>query len=235
MSFEQCIIELLSYIQKALMHDSPHPERRNDVFLFSVESPIYKFFSRLFDVIKLNFLWMLFSLPIVTIGASTIAAYSVSLKMVDDEEGYIGRAFVKAFKANLKQGIILGLFNIAAIYLVYLNFMLFNAIESNPLPLLLIGIIGSVYFFFSFLYAYPLLARYENSIVKTVKNSVTISLRYFGRTIVLLLILALTLFIIFYNYTTMFIAFFMGPAFIIFTISAFAKRIFQKIEKEQTE
>lgn len=38
---------------------------------FSVDGGLYKFISRLWDVIKLNFLWLLFSLPIVTMGAAT--------------------------------------------------------------------------------------------------------------------------------------------------------------------
>jgi uncharacterized membrane protein YesL len=40
-------------------------------------------------MIKLNFLWLLFSLPVVTIGASTAAAFTITLKMVDEREGYI--------------------------------------------------------------------------------------------------------------------------------------------------
>ena len=66
--------------------------------LFSVDSPVYKFLSKFLDVVKLNFLWIIFSIPIVTVGASTVAAMSVGLKMVDDEEGYIGKTFLKAFK-----------------------------------------------------------------------------------------------------------------------------------------
>ena len=136
---------------------------------FSLDSPLYKFLSRLLDVLKLNFLWILFSLPIVTIGASTVAAYSVALKMVDDQEGYIGKSFLKAFKENWKQGIILGFITMASIYLVYINFSLFYAIESNPLPLVIVGVLASVYFTFSFIYAYPLIARYDNTIFNTLK------------------------------------------------------------------
>lgn len=69
---------------------------------FSVDSPLYRFLSKLLDVIRLNFLWILFSIPLVTIGASTVAALSVALKMADDEEGYIGRSFLKAFRENWK-------------------------------------------------------------------------------------------------------------------------------------
>ena len=49
---------------------------------FSVDSPLYKFISTFWVVVKLNFFWLLFSLPIVTIGASTTAAFAVGLKTV---------------------------------------------------------------------------------------------------------------------------------------------------------
>lgn len=203
--------------------------------IFSPESILYKLFSRLWDVVVLNFMWILFSIPIITIGASTVAAYSVCLKMVDEEEGYIARAFVKAFKENLRQGIILGLITMAAAIVIYLNFALFHVIETNPLPLLVMGIMGSVVFLFSLLYAFPLVARYENTIPRTLRNSFDISIRYIVRTFILLAVVALELLIIFWNFTFMFLGALIGPAFIIFTIASFAKRIFQKIEREQKE
>lgn len=203
--------------------------------IFSPEGPLYKFLSRFVDIVFLNFLWILFSLPIVTFGASTVAAYSVALKMVDEEEGYIGRSFIKAFKENWKQGTVLGLLTLAASYVVYLNLALFDAIESNPIPLLIIGILAGVYFLISLLYAFPLVARYQNSLLKTLSNSRQICIRYFGKTILLLFLVAIMILIGFYNYTTMIFVFLIGPAFLIFLISFFAKRIFQKIEKEQEE
>lgn len=72
--------------------------------LFSLDSGLYKFMSRLFDMLKLNAMWILCSIPIVTIGASTTAAFTITLKMVDEEEGYIAGPFLKEFKANLFKG-----------------------------------------------------------------------------------------------------------------------------------
>ncbi len=201
--------------------------------IFSIESPLYKFFSRLWDIIVLNFMWFIFSIPVITLGASTVAAYSVALKMVDDEEGYIIPSFVKAFRENLKQGMALGLITIAAAYVVYLDFAMFHILEESPLPLLMIGILAGAYFILSLLYAYPLAARYRNSILGTIRNSLEISLRYIFRTLILLVLVVLAIAMILWNTTTFLIGLLIGPAFIIFMIAAFAKRIFQKIEREQ--
>ena len=100
---------------------------------FSVDSPLYKFMNRLMDVFKLNCMWLLCSLPIVTMGAATTAAYTITLKMVEDEEGYIAGPFWKEFKANLKKGSILGVIGMVASYAVYLDFQLYHAAKHHKI------------------------------------------------------------------------------------------------------
>ena len=199
---------------------------------FSVDSPLYRFLMKFLDVLKLNFLWLLFSLPVITIGASTVAAMSVALKMVDDEEGYIGRSFLKAFKENWKKGTVLWLITIVAFYAVYLDFQLFEAVKDNPVMFLIIGIVSCFIVILALLYSYPLTARYENTLVRTIQNSLDISRKYFGRTILLICVLFIESILFRFNTTMLFFGILVGPAFFIFTIAAFSKRIFQEIEKE---
>ena len=70
---------------------------RNKVILGS-DSKMMSFLSRIFDLIILNILFVLCSLPVITIGSSLTALYSVTLKMVRNEESYIFRSFFKSFK-----------------------------------------------------------------------------------------------------------------------------------------
>ncbi|MGN0642370.1 MAG: YesL family protein [Huintestinicola sp.] len=199
---------------------------------FSIDSPLYKFMQRLWDVIKLNFMWLLFSIPVVTIGCSTIAAFSVALHMTDDTEGDIIRDFFKAFKANIKQGILMTFITLISVYAVYLDFQLYNAPENGSLPFLIIGIFTAYLLTFSLLYVYPLLARYENSIGNSLKNSFRLGMKFFGRTILLVLLLAVEFVLIFWNLTTMFVGLLIGPACVIYTISGTALYIFKETEKE---
>ena len=203
--------------------------------LFSVDGPLYNFFARLLDMIKLNFLWLLFSLPVVTIGASTAATFSITLKMVDEREGYIARQFWTAFKANLKQGIPTGLLNLFFVYALYLDFQLFHAVEGNPIYFLILGIVGSVMCFGYFIYSYALMARYENTFLRTLKNSMDISIRYFGRTIMVAVVLAVEIFIFAFNTTTIFLGLLIGPAVVCLTISGPAMYIFRDIERKAKE
>lgn len=181
---------------------------------------------------KLNFLWILFSLPILTAGASTAAAMSVALKMADDEEGYIGRGFVKAFKENWKQGTLLGIITAIAFYAVYLDFELVRASEDGSVLLLIIGIVSAFVAVMALSYSFPLIARYENTLSRTIQNSLHISRRFFGRTLLMLVIIWIEFLILQFNEIMLFFAIIIGPGLIIFTIAAFSKRIFVMLEKE---
>lgn len=195
---------------------------------FSTEGGIYKFMTRLWDMIKLNFLWLICSLPIVTIGASTIAAFTITLKMVEEKEGYVARAFFIAFKANFKQGMVIGPVTLVFAAALYLDFTL----GKQYIGFVILGILSAFLFGIAIIYTYPLLARYENKLLKTIRNSMRIAMRYFGRTIFLVVVLVIE-YIIFFRFTniTLLIGILVGPATMILTVSGFAMYFFREIEK----
>ncbi len=197
---------------------------------FSVDSAFYKFITRLWDILQLNFCWLLCCLPVVTAGASTVAACAVALKMAEDTEGYIVRSFFQEFKKNLKGGIPLGLLTLLAVYAVYLDFQFWNATES--VLFLIAGMVAAFIFVIGLIYAYPLMARYENTFWKTLKNSYDISTRFFLRTLIMVFVTAVEIVLFLWNETMLFIGVFVAPALVIYTVCAFAIRIFREIEKE---
>lgn len=199
---------------------------------FSVESPLYKFMQSLWDILKLNFMWIIFCIPIVTIGGSTIAAFSVLLRMSEDQEGNVIKDFWKAFKENWKQGIFIGLLPPICFEAVFLDFQLYNAVEKGGLGILIVGCFSAYIFIFCLIYVFPLLARYDNTVINSIKNSFRIGMKFFGRTFLLLAIIAVEVLIIFWNTTTMFIGLLIGPACIMYTISGVAMHIFRKIEED---
>lgn len=68
--------------------------------LFHYDNPVWKFMGRIADLFLLTLLWTLFSLPVVTIGASSSALYYVTLKMAENHDDSIVMAYVKAFRDN---------------------------------------------------------------------------------------------------------------------------------------
>ena len=94
--------------------------------LFNMDNPFFRFMGKMVDVLWLNIIWLVFSLPIVTIGASTTAMICVMMKVVRDREGYIWRDFWKSFKINFKQSTIMWI----GIILVYSVCMILSVVKK---------------------------------------------------------------------------------------------------------
>lgn len=200
--------------------------------LFNADGPVFRFLQCLVALVEINFLWLLCSLPIVTLGGATIAAFDVCMKLIGDEEGSVPGDFFRSFKANFKNGIPYGLLLLLCCYVVWLDFSLFNQIQGNPMLLLVMGILAVFVFLLSFLFAFPLQARYENTLIRTLKNSADIAMKYFVRTLTLLILLAVQIFLFFWNSFTLTIAFLIGPACLMYTVSIYARRFFAELEQQ---
>lgn len=179
-------------------------------------------------MVKLNFFWLICSLPIVTIGVSTVAAYSVTLRMIEDKEGYVVRNFFKAFKENFKQGMAIGPITILFAVVLYIDFIY----AKQMVGFAVLGVFSAFLFVIALIYTYPLLARYENKLFRTMKNSMRISLRYFARTLFLVVLLVAEVFIFRLTYLTLIIGVIIGPACMIMTVGGFSMYFFKEIEKE---
>ena len=197
---------------------------------FGIDSPLYKFMTTVLNVFLLSFCVIIGSLPIVTVGVSITAGFSVGLKMVANEEGYIVRQFIKAYKSNLKQGIPLGLITLLCVYVVYLDTEIIRKVENVSIFVIMFMMVSVAVFIFTLLYSFALTARYENTLMHILKNSFRISMKFFVRTLALVVLLVVEVLAFMWNYTTIFIGLIMGPALMILTVCLFARPIFMKLE-----
>ncbi len=195
---------------------------------FSADGALYKFITRFWDMVKLNFIWLICSLPVITIGVSTVAVYSVTLRMIEENEGYVVRNFFRAFKENFKQGMAIGPITILFAAVLYIDF----TFAKQHIGFAILGVFSAFMFGIALIYAYPLLARYDNRLFKTIKNSMRISMRYFGRTVFLAVLLAVETLVFRFTYITLIIGLLIGPACMMLTVSGFSMFFFREIEKE---
>lgn len=200
--------------------------------LFDLDGPIYKFMTALTNVFLLSLCWLVGSILIVTIGVSTVALFDVTLRMVDDEEGYVVKQFIKAYKQNLKQGLLLGIITLVCSYVIYLDVQILKALTEGSIILMIVAIVTIFVFVCSLVYAFALTARYENSVPRILKNSFRIAMKYPGRTVGMLVVVAIEVAAFAWNLTLMFLGVLIAPACIAFTMSAFSKPIFEMIEKD---
>ncbi len=70
---------------------------------FNPDNLIWKYLGRIWDAIVLTVLFLVFSLPIITVGASATASCYVAQKIMKDEEGNVAKQFLSSFKLNFGQ------------------------------------------------------------------------------------------------------------------------------------
>lgn len=76
--------------------------------IFNPDNKIANFLTKIMYLAWLNFLWLICSLPIITIGASTTAVYYTAMRMARDDEGYIAKDFFHSFKENFLRRLVYG-------------------------------------------------------------------------------------------------------------------------------
>ncbi len=156
--------------------------------LFNMENPFWSFIGKLVDVVVLHLIWLVCCLPVFTFGPSTVALCYALMKDAEDKDGHYYRAFFKSFKLNFKQGIFLGLiFLLLEGGLGYTVFLTSQNAALNPaFPAIRVAaIVMMVLVFITFEYAFPLLARFDNTVRKTIINGFMMSIRHLGWTIVM--------------------------------------------------
>lgn len=156
---------------------------------FNPENPVWRFMGKVFDMMVLTVLWIVCSLPIVTIGASTTALYYVTLKMAKDQEGYLFVDFFRSFKQNLKQST-----------LIWMGVLLLGILFGGELVWYyhFRGGVGVMIFFMILLltvlylmvvcYVFPLLARCQTSCKQILIMAFVMAIKNFGWTVLLMTI-----------------------------------------------
>lgn len=149
-----------------------------------MDSPFMSALSVAADLLILNLLTILMSLPVITCGAAITAMHSIVIKIVRNEECYIVKPFFKEFAANIKKGMLLSLIMIAAGVAVYFDYRAAKAyVPQLRAVAIAVGIIALAVLF----YAFSLTARYENTFGATMKNAVILSIAYFPRTLIMVI------------------------------------------------
>ena len=160
---------------------------------FSYESPFSQVLLKLAYSCYLNLLWLICSIPVFTVGASTAALYSVTLKIVRNRDGNLTRQFFKAFRENFRQATILWLVLLGVgLFLAGDGYILYHLFRSSQGVALVFWTLVSalvIAAFFAYavvlLYVFPLTASVVNSNWAMLKNSFFIGTHYLFCTILI--------------------------------------------------
>lgn len=157
---------------------------------FNYDNPVWRFIGKFFDVMILNVLWVICSIPIVTIGASTTAVYYVTLKLVRDQDSTTVKAFFKSFKENFKQATIIWLILLAVGLVLGADFYILTTVQAVASTvrnvMLAVFVMMAAVLAGIMLYVFPLQCRFYNPVKRTLFNAFFMSIRHLLHTIGLL-------------------------------------------------
>lgn len=159
---------------------------------FDLDSPLMQVLNKVADLLWLNILTLICCIPIVTVGASLTAMNYMALKIVRNEECYITKGFFKSFKQNFKQATVIWLLFLLAVLVLAGDFYIVknSGIEFNIVIKVVIGIVALI-LTFTWMFVFPVLAKFDNTVIRTIKNAFVMSILQFPKTLLMIVMYAL--------------------------------------------
>lgn len=147
------------------------------------------FLRTLWDLMVLNWLWILCCLPLVTVGPATCAMLSVTLKLARGEPVYTAKDFFRRFRSEFKPALLLGLLAMAVLTISCGD--IYFALQQTGFArslYLVIGILAAAVFLTVFSYGFALEAMFENPLKVQLVNAFKLAFVAPGKTVSLWLI-----------------------------------------------
>ena len=190
--------------------------------LFSTENPVWRAMDRMGDLMILNFLFIFFSIPIFTIGASATALYSVTFKLLDETEGNIVKNYFKAFKSNFKQATAIWIIVLlAGLFLAYDAYL--SYVSTSIVAKILMGIILLIAIIYAMWasWVFPVQSKFDNPVKVNIKNAALMMVIHMFPTTLLITVLNIVPLLILWFYTSLFFAALPFVAFLMFAFIAY--------------
>lgn len=148
------------------------------------------FFHNLFDLIVVNWLFFLCSLPVLTLGIAACGAYRVTLKLARGEAVSPVKDFFRGCRENLLPGFLLGLGSLVLLTVVAGDawFALTQTGALRTLYLIVAAMIAVIFLIF-ISYTFALQAMFTNPVKTQILNAFKLAVIAPGKTMLIWLIL----------------------------------------------
>lgn len=200
-------------------------------------NPVIDFINTLCNFFVLNLIFLITCVPIFTIGSALASLYYIMSKETKGEYGYLVRTYIREFKRNFKDGTLAFLPLLASGSMILFN-LLFWPLRGTALSSGITGLLIalSVIWLVIFHYTFPLVGRFVNTPVNSIKNAWGLAVRNLKWTVALLLIDVCTAcFCLFISLDTVLMIFLsLGFVLIVYGQSFIFNKIFSPYEKNET-
>lgn len=195
--------------------------------LFNYDNKVMGIFSKVMDAVILGILWLVCSLPVVTVGAASSAFYYAYNKCIRQDRGYAWRTFFSGFRSNFKQATKLWLTLLGMLLFTVVDYMILNAYaEVFPVAKVLMGCMIAAFLYLTVwgLYVFAYISRFEVETKIASKMAARLVLGNPGWSMVLVLVFAALV-------AGVFLVSFMGilaPAVYMAVANGILERVFRK-------
>ncbi len=207
---------------------------------FTPENPVFQFLEKVFNLMLANFLFLICSIPVVTLGAALAGMLQVAQDQIFNEEQPPVRRFFQAFRENFKQATAAWLMLLVFLAGMGCNTMLIIAYAQGwvgQILKILVGVLVAVVLCVMS-YLFPLITRYRNTMRDHLNNSLILAVVKLPRTIVMVLLNTLVFWIPFFSMpmflSTMVFWLIIGFAFIAYSDTRILAPVFRQMEQEDT-
>lgn len=210
---------------------------------FNADNAVMRALSKLFDMGVLTLIYLVFCIPVITIGAATTSLYYVSAKVLRHNRSYVWTEFWRSFKMNFVQSTVVWLILIVISVLLVFNIQIVGITDAESSKG---GYLAGVYFAMLFIilciscYIFPLISRFNTKFSQILRLSLYCAFRHFLHTLLMLAILfavaALVYFVMITN-IIIFLLFAPGLAGFVYTfpMEHIMKKYMPKEEPQYTE
>ena len=162
--------------------------------MFRWDSPLMTILRGIYDYIFVTVFMIICSLPLITAGAALCAGYDTVRRYLIEERGSnVLAVYTQSFKKNFKQSTAVWLVCAAVFVLFWQGLRVMDALAYEGTPALVLQgvlITGMVLTAAVLLCALATVARFENKVFGTLKNSVMLCFMNLWRIALLMLVIA---------------------------------------------
>ncbi|MWV55731.1 YesL family protein [Streptococcus zhangguiae] len=165
--------------------------------VFNTDNRLMIVCEKILDLVTLNLLFLISCLPIVTIGIAKISLYRTVQEVRNSRRVPVLRLYARTFRSEWKQGLALGSIELMVTVVCFFNILFFRgqtAMLFQGMKMLAFGL----FFLMSMvmLYAYPLAARFEQSLQEVLQIAFVVAGLHFLWTFGMLVFVAVFAFLL---------------------------------------
>lgn len=148
-------------------------------------SKLMAMFTAVIDVISVGLLWLVCSLPVLTLGAASAALYYATVKCIRHERGTLVKSFFAALRRDFKTATLLWLLFLAAALVLGADAWAIGLMELGG------GVLGVLRYLLLLLplalfpWVFAFVSRFSNTVGGTLKYCAYLALKHIGKTLLM--------------------------------------------------